>query len=242
MKEPKISPTVDDAEATDLATNSEPERTRCSDRKRAANRNNAQRSTGPRTSRGKLHSRANALKAGLFDKVVLTSARQLPDYPAFEQLQQDLLRAYPPQTLGEAVRLRLLGGDLWRVQHALALELNETARLGLFHLQGIMDRVTRYTGAMEKVKQRALATLADLDALAAAREDESVSDESEDGAEMDLALLQTCPVSDDPEIVTRETDDGAAPEGAVAAAVPARPPVADLLPADPKLNQEEVAG
>jgi hypothetical protein len=51
-----------------------------------ANRRNARKSTGPRTSAGKLRSRRNALKHGLTAETVVTVFENRNDYAAFERL------------------------------------------------------------------------------------------------------------------------------------------------------------
>jgi len=148
-----------------------------SERKHAANRANAQHSTGPRTARGKACSRANALKAGLFDKVVLAAARQLDDYPEFEKLQEELFRAYTPRTLAAELRMRQLSIDIWRSRRAQAFELTETARQSAFFCDH-MDKLTRFITMSEKVTERALAELAALDerAAAAARDETEIGE------------------------------------------------------------------
>ena len=50
----------------------------------AANRENAQRSTGPRTEGGKRRSRRNALRHGLTAETVIEELEDTEDYRAFE--------------------------------------------------------------------------------------------------------------------------------------------------------------
>ena len=68
----------------------------CSDRKAAANRRNAKRSTGPRTEAGKLNSRRNAIKHGLRATQLVAEDPQL-----VEQRACDWFQAMPPQNLHE---------------------------------------------------------------------------------------------------------------------------------------------
>jgi len=57
-----------------------------------ANRDNAQKSTGPKTVQGKSYSSRNAMKHGLFSKeLVITDGPQKEDREKFELLLEDLI-------------------------------------------------------------------------------------------------------------------------------------------------------
>lgn len=64
-----------------------------SDRQIAANRENAKRSTGPRSEAGKARSARNALKHGLSAEQVVMLGE---DPAAFEALRSDLIEHYQP--------------------------------------------------------------------------------------------------------------------------------------------------
>ncbi len=87
----------------------------------AANRLNAQKSTGPVTEAGKLNSRFNAVKHGLTGHIVLRTDEQDAAYNTYRA------RLYPELTPGDAVELdfaeRIIF-DSWRVHRASAIESN----------------------------------------------------------------------------------------------------------------------
>lgn len=100
-----------------------------------ANRRNARKSTGPRTSTGKLRSRSNALKHGLTAETVITVFENGKDYEAFERA---MMRDYAPRSAIEQELVARLASLLWRLRRATAIET------GLFSIQGriLQDRRT----------------------------------------------------------------------------------------------------
>ena len=98
-----------------------------SDRQIAANRRNGARSTGPRTTRGKLRSRRNACRHGLTAESVITSLEEPGDYQAFEA---GVLADYTPQGMVERELVARLASLLWRLRRATLIET------GLFEMQG----------------------------------------------------------------------------------------------------------
>jgi hypothetical protein len=76
--------------------------TAISERKLKANRENAQKSTGPKTLRGKSFSRRNALKHGLFVNHVTDFAVLDEDPKQYEELLNGLWNQYQP--VGGALR------------------------------------------------------------------------------------------------------------------------------------------
>lgn len=93
----------------------------------AANRRNAQKSTGPRTIAGKLQSRRNALRHGLTAETVITVYESADDYTSFER---EIVRQYGPCSAIEYQLLLRLSSLLWRLRRATAIET------GLFQIQG----------------------------------------------------------------------------------------------------------
>ena len=90
-----------------------------SDRKREANRRNAQFSTGPKTEAGKEKSSRNAIKLGLFSRHVL-----LPGEDEAELLAlRDGIRArWKPADAMEEIYVERIVAASWRLQRALAHE------------------------------------------------------------------------------------------------------------------------
>jgi hypothetical protein len=104
-----------------------------SKRQIAANRRNAQKSTGPRTLAGKRRSRCNAVTHGLTGETVITVFETTGEYEAFQRL---LVSQYRPRSIIEHQLVLRLASLLWRLRRATAIET------GLFHIQGriIKDR------------------------------------------------------------------------------------------------------
>lgn len=90
-----------------------------------ANRRNALRSTGPRTTEGKQSSRANAYRHGLTAETVVTTLEDAEDYGAF---QIAVASGYDAQTTIERELVLRLASLLWRLRRATAIE---TALFGL---------------------------------------------------------------------------------------------------------------
>jgi hypothetical protein len=86
-------------------------------RKRAANRRNAQKSTGPRTAEGKARSSQNAVKLGLFSRTLGLSAALLEENPAeLEALLAALHRRYAPRGCEEELMVDRMASLWWRLQ------------------------------------------------------------------------------------------------------------------------------
>jgi hypothetical protein len=106
------------------------------DKQIAANRRNAQKSTGPNTEDGKLRSRQNAFHHGLTAQTVISLVEKADEYTSFETL---IIADYEPQTTIERVLVERLASLLWRLRRAVTIET------GLFELQAktIRDRRAR---------------------------------------------------------------------------------------------------
>jgi hypothetical protein len=98
------------------------EKTKASRKKIAANRRNSKRSTGPRTKTGKLWSRMNALKHGIFASELKVSDLEKPEFELLHRsLNNDLAPATPLQQIGfERVVV-----SFWRWRRTLRLETKE---------------------------------------------------------------------------------------------------------------------
>jgi hypothetical protein len=106
------------------------------DKQIAANRRNAQKSTGPNTEDGKNRSRQNAFRHGLTAQSVISLVEKADEYADFETL---IIADYEPQTTIERALVERLASLLWRLRRAATIET------GLFELQGkaIRDRRSR---------------------------------------------------------------------------------------------------
>ena len=97
-----------------------------------ANRNNAQKSTGPKTQEGRSRSRMNALRHGLTGQVTTMTDE---DRAAHEQFSQALIKSLAPEGAMETQLAQRIATDSWRLNRASAIEDNLFA-LGLHQNAG----------------------------------------------------------------------------------------------------------
>ena len=90
-----------------------------SDRRIAANRLNAKKSTGPITDEGKQRSRRNALSRGLTAETIINVLEDPANYTAFEA---EIRGGYQPRTAVEHELVSRLASLLWRLRRATAIE------------------------------------------------------------------------------------------------------------------------
>jgi hypothetical protein len=86
-----------------------------------ANRQNAQKSTGPKTEEGKKRSRINAMRHGLTGQFHAFSHE---DKIAFDEHCTNLMADYNPETYREKLLAMSIAEDMWRLNRARALENN----------------------------------------------------------------------------------------------------------------------
>jgi hypothetical protein len=101
-------------------------------RKAAANKQNAQHSTGPQTVSGKFTSSHNAIKLGFYSQIVVLPGE---DLPAFQTLQQELWAALGPQNALEALWVKEIVETTWRLK-----------RLGLVEAELFVRESISYSG------------------------------------------------------------------------------------------------
>ena len=87
----------------------------------AANRANAQKSTGPRTAAGKAKSRLNGVRDGLTGQVTTLSGEERP---VFEKILAEHLAALAPMTFDERKLAHAIAWDTWRLDRLRATEMN----------------------------------------------------------------------------------------------------------------------
>src|SRR5262245_960201 len=90
-----------------------------SDKQVAANRENAKRSTGPKTVAGKALLRVNAYRHGLTAKTIVIGDE---DPKAFERLRADLEHEYNPRPGIESELVERLAALMWRLRRVPVLE------------------------------------------------------------------------------------------------------------------------
>jgi hypothetical protein len=112
----------------------------------AANRLNANKSTGPRSRNGKFRSRRNAVFHGLSAETVITVFENAEEYEEFEK---SLLAEYRPATTIAQTLVVRLASLLWRVRRATAIET------GLFEAQGRAIKTARTSKTASEETQKA---------------------------------------------------------------------------------------
>jgi hypothetical protein len=91
-----------------------------SDKKIAANQNNAKKSVGARTKAGKEHSKLNARTHGIFAKELLIPAE---DKPQFEALQSSLRAQLKPASTLQHIAFEKILAASWRYKLATRFEM-----------------------------------------------------------------------------------------------------------------------
>jgi len=98
-------------------------RSRVSPRKIAANRQNAVKSTGPKTAQGKAYSRNNALKHGLFAMDILVGGpAQNENARQYQELLDQLKKDYQPVGAAEKLEVARIAACWWRLERAWRFE------------------------------------------------------------------------------------------------------------------------
>lgn len=101
--------------ATDVPRSQDSKLASVSERKLKANRENAKKSTGPKTLRGKTHSCRNALRHGLFARHPLDFALLGEDSQEYEELLSNLFDEYRPVGRAEELEVERIGLCWWRL-------------------------------------------------------------------------------------------------------------------------------
>jgi len=117
---------------------------RISPQKLAANRRNAQLSTGPRTEEGKSRSRQNALKHGILASALLITAGEGAEDPAeFNELLGGLRRDLAPVGTLEERMVEKIAVCWWRQKRVLSCEAGLVQRAFVPNLQHerMLDRL-----------------------------------------------------------------------------------------------------
>jgi len=138
-----------------------------SPRKIAANRRNAQRSTGPKTPEGKAKSSRNAIKHGIFVKRFLSGAT--PEaIEEIELLAASLWEHYEPDDIVEEILVQKIIVETVRYGRSLAFEEPEpfSSRPDLLHC---LDSIGRYTTSTSRALFQAIKELERLQVARKAR-------------------------------------------------------------------------
>jgi hypothetical protein len=93
-----------------------------SERKLKANRENARKSTGPKTATGKAFSRRNALKEGLFVRQITDFEALSEDPTEYQELISGLWDQYQPIGKGEEIEVERIAVCYWKLKRVWRYE------------------------------------------------------------------------------------------------------------------------
>jgi hypothetical protein len=118
-----------------------------------ANRRNALKSTGPRTSEGKTAASLNALRHGLRARTVVLPGE---DSQEFHQLCEDLESEWQPQSRTEQFYLEQMAVSQWKLNRMEAGEANLCKRAAVSMTQiPLLDRLWKAQSRMERSYSKA---------------------------------------------------------------------------------------
>lgn len=146
-----------------------------------ANRQNAQKSTGPKTARGKAYCRRNAVKHGLLSKQVLFSDDGKPINEELLELAERLHDKYGDGDVRTDLLVEGLVVEYWRQRQAMVVERQCFKESADFHFgrQGNMPNVQRYRTASQRALLKNLALLEELPPPVSEVEEDEDEDECE---------------------------------------------------------------
>jgi hypothetical protein len=148
-----------------------------SSRKVEANRDNAQRSTGPKSPEGKAKSSQNSITHGIFFKQFLNGAA--PETVAeIEALAAGIREYCKPQGPLEEILVQKIVVETARYGRALGFERPESAPTHAYLLYSL-DHVVRYTTSTSRALFRAIEELERIQAARSGRESSGVSKTAE---------------------------------------------------------------
>ena len=122
----------------------------------AANRANAQHSTGPQSAEGKATISLNAIRHGLTGAFIFLPGEK-PE--AFDKLQNDLLAEHQPETATETLLVESMAQHYWLQQRAVRLQSLCFDEAGLCEDERALGLYMRYQTTHERAFHKALNTL-----------------------------------------------------------------------------------
>jgi hypothetical protein len=149
-----------------------------------ANRENAQRSTGPKTGDGKQTASRNALRHGLTGTQIVIPGE---DPTAYEDLRQGLLESHRPANEAERILVDQIAANAWRLLRAQRVETAFLAKLtegaedpdaaiaeAFLEKPKELARMHRYVAAAQNAYYKALSQLAKLQKERATTQEEEI--------------------------------------------------------------------
>lgn len=142
-----------------------------------ANRENSKKSPGPKTARGKAHSRRNSFKHGLTSKVIFHDSYAEPINKGLSDLRLALLEKYGDGDVRTAILVETVTVEWFRQNVALEHEMDCYLHLkGHFSAEGDIPNLQRYRTASQRSLFKSLELL---DEQGTAAEENDAEDEGE---------------------------------------------------------------
>lgn len=214
--------------STQGSSQSADDQTSVSDRKLAANRENAKKSTGPRTERGKARSSQNAYKHGFFAKPLYPTASQVTqDRSDYDDMLDGLFDHYQPVGYIENVLVEKIAAGYLR---SARIVRHEQVIFGLRHPfeARSASSLPRYQTVVERQLEKDIERL---ESLQERRKSEAGSIEAEPETEPGHAPGGEAPA-------TAESEAGVAPIGDTTGETSALPETSGDQPVDPNAGDQ----
>ena len=197
-----------------------------SEKKKAANRRNSEKSTGPKTERGKAHSRRNALTHCLLAQKALFTSKGTPQDEGYHALYAQLCDEFPGDDLVTQLRREALLAAYWRVVQSLRYERDLMERNGVNAFQTyVMPNLHRYGVASQKAFAARLQELKDMASSSVETEDKPLG--QDDGEVADDFSDAGTPTGGDDDQDSSTGVTTASTDGAVVESEPIRSTVGD---------------
>jgi hypothetical protein len=155
--------------------------------KLAANRRNAQRSTGPRTPKGKAHSSQNSRKHGFFARQPLPAGEEGDQlWEEYRELVDGIWEYYQPVGYMEGLLTEKIATESIRYSRLLDFESHYLSHRHAFYGQGV-DHILRFQGALNRQLFQTMRELERLQANRKATQGSHPEDRPHDGVEPTVA-------------------------------------------------------
>jgi hypothetical protein len=135
------------------------EKQQISEAKLAANRANAQKSTGPATPEGKTRSSRNSFKHGLYSKQLVLPGE---DPVQLDQLRADLRAEHQPINTTEEILVNEMAEQYWRIRRFRLHEAKAWENPDLDQCLKLLGQIQRLMSAAERGFHKALTALRQL--------------------------------------------------------------------------------
>jgi hypothetical protein len=172
-----------------------------------ANRQNAQKSTGPKTEEGKANSSQNAVRHGLLSEKILLRNFPLETNKEFQDIREEMFDAHQPQNAAEVMLVQRIVVCHWRLLrafryetyclHTNRLDASPEANAAEFILPNDqqIDRILRYEAQIDRQLHRNIKQLLAVQADRRARAQQRAAAEEADNEAAVMQRLLPDPIT-----------------------------------------------